>query len=61
MQMARRQAARPRTMPGALATNRGWRPFILVCDVGHVIEIHAGFSGRGKNYAQFPDHQSFGV
>ena len=37
------------------------RLFILVCDVGHVIEIYADFSGQGKNYAQFPDRQSFRI
>jgi hypothetical protein len=32
-----------------------------VCDVGHVIQTFADFSGLGKNYAQFPDRQSFRV
>ena len=45
----------------ALPTAHGWPPFILVCDVGHVIETYADFSGQGKNYAQFPDRQSFRV
>ena len=44
-----------------LPTDHGWPPFILVCDVGHVIEIYADFSGQGKNYAQFPDRQSFRI
>jgi hypothetical protein len=45
----------------ALPVSHGWPPFILVCDVGHVIEVYADFSGQGKNYAQFPDRQSFRV
>ncbi len=45
----------------ALPTDHGWPPFILVCDVGHVIETYADFSGQGKNYAQFPDRQSFRI
>ena len=44
-----------------LPVDHGWPPFILVCDVGHVIEIYADFSGQGKNYAQFPDRQSFRI
>jgi hypothetical protein len=35
----------------ALPVEHGWPPFILVCDVGHVIETSADFSGQGKNYA----------
>lgn len=45
----------------ALPVSHGWPPFILVCDVGHVIETYADFSGQGKNYAQFPDRQSFRI
>ena len=45
----------------ALPTDHGWPPFILVCDVGHVMEVFADFSGQGKNYAQFPDRQSFRI
>jgi hypothetical protein len=55
---ARRQAeGYARALPNA----HGWPPFILVCDVGHVIETYADFSGQGKNYAQFPDRQSFRI
>lgn len=45
----------------ALPTSHGWPPFILVCDVGHCIEVYADFSGQGKNYAQFPDRQGFRI
>jgi hypothetical protein len=55
---ARRQAE---AYARALPVSHGWPPFILVCDVGHVIEVYADFSGQGKNYAQFPDRQGFRV
>jgi hypothetical protein len=45
----------------ALPTSHGWPPFVLICDVGHCIEVYADFSGQGKNYTQFPDRQSFRV
>lgn len=45
----------------ALPTAHGWPPFILVCDVGHVIEVFADFSGQGKNYRQFPDRDRFRI
>jgi hypothetical protein len=45
----------------ALPTSHGWPPFILLCDVGHCIEVFADFSGQGKNYTQFPDRQSFRI
>ena len=41
--------------------SHGWPPFVLVCDVGHCIEVYADFTGQGKNYAQFPDRQSFRI
>lgn len=45
----------------ALPTSHGWPPFILVCDVGHAIEVFADFSGQGKNYRQFPDRSGFRI
>jgi hypothetical protein len=36
-------------------------PFIIVCDVGHCIEVYANFRRDGKAYDQFPDRQSFRV
>jgi len=45
----------------ALPTSHGWPPFVLVCDVGHCIEVYADFSGQGKNYAQYPDRQGFRI
>jgi len=45
----------------ALPVSHGWPPFILVCDVGHCIEVYADFSGQGKNYTQFPDRQGYRI
>lgn len=39
----------------AVAGKDGWPPFLLVVDVGHVIEVWADFSGVGQGYTQFPD------
>ncbi len=33
-------------------------PFLLVVDVGHVIELYADFSGRSRNYTAYPDPTS---
>lgn len=45
----------------ALPIEHGYPPFLLVIDVGHVIEVYADFSGQGKNYAHFPDRQSYRI
>ncbi|HEX8485856.1 DNA methyltransferase [Sphingomonas sp.] len=45
----------------ALPPAHGWPPFILVCDVGHAIEVFADFSGQGKNYRQFPDRGGYRI
>lgn len=55
---ARRQAE---DYARALPVAHGWPPFVLVCDVGHCIEVYADFSGQGKNYAQFPDRNGFRI
>ncbi|MEQ8299531.1 MAG: hypothetical protein RH945_03215 [Hyphomonas sp.] len=39
----------------ALDVSEGWPPFLIVVDVGHVIDLYADFSGAGKNYTPFPD------
>ncbi|KKN62822.1 hypothetical protein LCGC14_0508290, partial [marine sediment metagenome] len=36
-------------------------PFVLLVDVGHVIELYANFAGQGRNYTQFPDRRSFQI
>lgn len=58
MMNARRQAE---GYAKALPAEHGWPPFILVCDVGHGIEVHADFSGQGKNDARFPDPHGFRI
>jgi SAM-dependent methyltransferase len=45
----------------ALPKADGWPPFILVVDVGRVIEVYADFSLQGKHYAQFPDRQGYRI
>ena len=57
-------ATRPppgRILRPALPSDHTWPPFILVLDVGHVLEIYADFSGQGRNYAQHPSRQSFRI
>ncbi len=44
-----------------LPVEEGWPPFLIVVDVGHMIELYADFSLQGKYYAQFPDRQSFRI
>ncbi len=36
-------------------------PFVLVCDVGHCIEVYANFRRDGKAFDQFPDRRSFRI
>jgi hypothetical protein len=55
---ARRQAE---DYAKALPTSDGWPPFLLICDVGHCIEVFADFSGQGKNYSHFPDRNSYRI
>ncbi|MGV3577141.1 MAG: class I SAM-dependent DNA methyltransferase [Devosia sp.] len=55
---ARRQAEE---YARALPDNHEWPPFIIVCDVGHAFEIFADFTGKGRNYTQFPDRQGFRI
>lgn len=38
-----------------------WPPFLIVVDVGHEIQLFAGFSRTGKDYTQFPDATSFRI
>ena len=58
MRAAKRQAE---DYARALPKEHGWPPFILVVDVGHVIEVYSDFSGQGKNYAQFPDRAGYTI
>ncbi|MFM2349570.1 MAG: hypothetical protein RIR04_536, partial [Pseudomonadota bacterium] len=36
-------------------------PFLIIVDVGHVIEIYADFSGQGQGYTQFPDGNRYRI
>lgn len=42
----------------ALPVTEGWPPFLVVVDVGHVIELYADFTRAGKTYVAFPDARS---
>ena len=55
MRNAREQAE---TYAKRLPPEEGWPPFLVIVDVGHVIELWADFSLQGKHYAQFPDRRS---
>ncbi len=44
-----------------LPTAHEWPPFIIVCDVGNCFELYADFTGKGRNYSQFPDRQGFRI
>ncbi|MCX6875647.1 MAG: class I SAM-dependent DNA methyltransferase [Verrucomicrobia bacterium] len=39
----------------ALPAEEGRPPFLIVCDVGHSIDIYAEFTGTGGQYERFPD------
>lgn len=43
----------------ALPEEHDYPPFLLIVDVGNVIEVFADFSGQGRNYAHFPDRQGY--
>jgi len=45
----------------SLPAEEGWPPFLVIVDVGHVIELYADFSLQGKHYAQYPDRQSYRI
>jgi hypothetical protein len=45
----------------AVSRDDGWPPFLLVVDVGYVIEVYADFSGQGQGYTQYPDGNRFRI
>ncbi|WP_299829397.1 DNA methyltransferase [uncultured Roseobacter sp.] len=45
----------------AVAKEDGWPPFLLIVDVGYMIEVYADFSTQGQGYTQFPDGNSFRI
>ncbi len=42
----------------ALPDDEDSPPFLMIVDVGHVIELYADFTQKGKNYLPFPDARS---
>ena len=45
----------------AVAKGDGWPPFLMVVDVGHVIELYADFSKQGQSYNQYPDGNRYRI
>ncbi|MEZ5725634.1 MAG: type IIL restriction-modification enzyme MmeI [Paracoccaceae bacterium] len=45
----------------AVSKEDGWPPFLMVVDVGHVIELYADFSRQGQGYHQFPDGNRYRI
>lgn len=45
----------------ALPAAEGRPPFLIVCDVGHTIDVYAEFSGTGGHYERFPDPASYRI
>lgn len=45
----------------AVAKEDGWPPFLMIVDVGHVIELYADFSRQGQGYNQFPDGNRYRI
>lgn len=45
----------------AVSKEDGWPPFLMVVDVGHVIELYADFSKSGQGYNQFPDGNRYRI
>ena len=45
----------------AVAKEDGWPPFLMVVDVGNVIELYADFSKQGQGYNQFPDGNRYRI
>ncbi|KMW60726.1 hypothetical protein AIOL_000890 [Candidatus Rhodobacter oscarellae] len=45
----------------AVSKEDGWPPFLMVVDVGHVIELYADFSKQGQGYNQFPDGNRYRI
>lgn len=45
----------------AVSRDDSWPPFLLIVDVGHVIEVYADFSGQGQGYTQYPDGNRYRI
>ena len=53
-----RARAQAESYARALPATEGRPPFLVVVDVGHVIELYAEFSRSGATYTPFPDPRS---
>jgi hypothetical protein len=53
-----RARAQAESYARALPASEGRPPFLLVVDVGHVIEVYAEFTRSGATYTPFPDARS---
>ncbi|AML53781.1 class I SAM-dependent DNA methyltransferase [Falsihalocynthiibacter arcticus] len=45
----------------AVAKEDGWPPFLMIVDVGNVIELYSDFSKQGQGYNQFPDGNRYRI
>ncbi|WP_407493984.1 class I SAM-dependent DNA methyltransferase [Pseudooceanicola sp. MF1-13] len=45
----------------AVSKEDGWPPFLLIVDVGYVIELYADFSRQGQGYNQFQDGNRYRI
>lgn len=45
----------------AVSREDGWPPFLIIVDVGHVIELYADFSRQGQGYTPFPDGRTYRI
>ena len=45
----------------AVAKGDSWPPFLMIVDVGHVIELYADFSKQGQGYNQYPDGNRYRI
>jgi len=45
----------------AVSREDGWPPFLMIVDVGSVIELYADFSKQGQGYTPFPDGRGFRI
>lgn len=57
----RRAYAQARGYVGDLPADHAAPPFLVVVDVGYVIELYADFSGQGRNYTQFPARGAYQI
>ena len=46
---------------GDLPADHDAPPFLVLVDVGHVIELYADFSGTGRNYTQYPSRADYQI